>query len=59
MSERHIVRKENTPVMFAISGAPTVQFVRCGKQCNPQNLKPSGQHNKSCRRHKARKRCTD
>ncbi len=57
MSERHIVRVENIPVMFKVSGAPTVQYIRCGKECNPQNYKPSGQHNKLCRRHSAHKRC--
>jgi len=59
MSERRIVRKDGIPVMFATSGAPTAQFVRCGRQCNPQSYKPSGQRNKFCRRHKARKRCDD
>ncbi len=59
MSERHIVRKDNVPVMFKTSGAPTVQYVRCNKHiCEPQNYKPSGQHNRFC--HKThRKHCHD
>ena len=43
MSEREIVRKEGSPVAFK---GPIVQFVRCGKKCNPQiyepNFRPKG-----------------
>ena len=38
MSEREIVRKEGVPVAFKGS---IVQFVRCGKKCNPQIYVPN------------------
>lgn len=56
MSEREIVRKEGVPVAFKDA---IVQYVRCGKKCNPQeytpNKKPHGlkcrkPHHKRCRR---------
>lgn len=43
MSDREIVRKEGRPVAFK---SDKVEFVRCGRKCNPQeytpNFKPKG-----------------
>lgn len=55
MSEREIVRKEGRP--FAFKGQ-TVQFIRCGRKCNPQQYTPSFKPRKlECK--KPRKRCSD
>ena len=55
MSEREIVRKEGVPVAFKGS---IVQYVRCGRKCNPQEYTPNFKpHKLRCK--KPRKRCHD
>lgn len=56
MSERTIVRKDDRPFAFK-SGI--VQYVRCGRKCNPQQYTPNKKpHGLKCRkpRHKT---CSD
>ena len=48
MSEREIIRKEGVPVAF--KGA-IVQYVRCGRKCDPQQYTPNKRpHGLKCRK---------